>query len=90
MDPQELLMQIMGQHETAQSGINLNDPSAVNWDALVGQLQLTPEELQELQIPEVRGGPSLAERLQRLRPDVDIGRLNLELSGQGVRGRLEF
>ena len=95
MDQNELLMQLMGgAHEGVHAGrsatLQLEDPQAVDWGSLAQRFQLTPGEIQELQIPQPEGGPTLAERLARLKPQLRLGDINMELSGRGVRGRMEF
>lgn len=96
-DPTELVMRMMqmqeAQHtppEGALSGANLQDPMAIDWNRLRSTLQLSDDEIRQLQTPAPEGGPTLQERLQALRPGVDLGQLNLELTGRGVQGRMQF
>ena len=94
MDPQALLTQIYtrnrGEPEGPPVPLNLEDPTQVDWGRLTRELQLTPEEVQELQIPAPEGGPTLAERVQRLRPQANIGALNLSIEDEKLQGRVRF
>jgi hypothetical protein len=91
-DQTALLMQLMHNGTPPdQQGPDLSDPSKVDWGALARQYQLTPGEVQQLQVPApASGGSSLAQRLQALRPQARIGGLQLGTDGRKVTGRLPF
>lgn len=79
-----------GRGQFGPSMVNLSDPGTIDWNALQAQYSLTPEEVQQLQVPSVSQGPSLAQRLQAMRPQARIGNLTLSTNGQRVQGRMKF
>lgn len=99
MDPQALLMQMMG-HEQAHptpnqplGGISLSE--GVDWEGLARRFELSPDEIQviasqplDVQAPEA--GPSLVERLERLRPGVRSEDVEVFLTGRGVEGTIRW
>lgn len=100
MNEQDLLMQVMGSAQapgqappgrgpTSAGGINLNDPAAIDWGVLAREYQLTPEQVQILQIPAPAEGPSLGERLERMRT-LNAGGFELKLEDNGISGTMPF
>ena len=95
--PQDNMDRIYGVNTGRQYGpgpedapIDFNDPSQIDWGALAQRFQLTPEEVRQLQLAPPAGGPTLAERLQALRPQMQIGPLNLSTDGRRVQGSVKF
>ena len=92
-NPVDQMMSIYGVNRHQQYGpsqIDLNDPAAIDWSTVANQYQLSPEEVQQLQVPGVAQGPSIQQRLQQLRPQMQIGPLQLSTDGHRVRGRMQF
>lgn len=97
MTPEEVaeLQAAIANHEASQSGpidVQLTDPDRI--DFLQRTFNLSPEEAQELAVDRPDGGPSLSERLERLRPGISLGPLELELDGSlkepRIEGRMRF
>lgn len=91
------LMNIYGVNTGRQYGpgpqdapMNLNDPTQIDWGALAQRFQLTQEEVRQLQLAPPSSGPSLAQRLQALRPNVNLGPLNLSTDGRRIQGSMKF
>ena len=100
MNEQELLMQVMGSAQApgqappgrgpaSMGGINLADPAAIDWGTLAREYQLTPEQVQMLQIPAPAEGPSLGERLERMRT-LNTGGMEFKLEDNGITGSMRF
>ena len=93
-NPQDLMMQIYarngGHGVQGPQMFNFDDPESIDWGALARSYGLDPQEVQQLQIPTPSGGPSLQQRLQALRPNVNLGGLNLSTDGRRVQGRMTF
>jgi len=91
---QELLLRMMGHEQIVGGGpapgFQLTDPTQVDWGRLTAALNLTDDEVRQLQTPMPAGGPTLQERLESIRPGVDMGQLRLNLTGEGVEGRVRF
>lgn len=93
MDPQGMLMNIMGMQESqhAQQPVSFEDPmEMLNWDEIAREFQLSPEEVQQIRIRPPGQGPSLVQRLQALRPQMQIGDMEIQLEDNGISGRMEF
>ena len=75
---------------TAAKGVGFNPSQEIDWDGLTSMFQLSPEEVQTLQIPRPEEGMSLGQRLQRLRPRANIGDLEIQLEDNGISGRMAF
>ena len=97
MNEQELLMQVMGSMQAPGQapppnrvgGINLDDPANIDWGALAQEYELTPEQVQMLQIPAPAEGPSLGDRLERMRT-LNAGGMELKLEDNGISGTMRF
>lgn len=93
MDPQGMLMNIMGMQEGqhAQQPISFEDPmEMLDWGEIAREFQLSPEEVQQIRIRPPGQGPSLVQRLQALRPQMQIGDMEIQLEDNGISGRMEF
>lgn len=94
MNEHQMLMQLLGmQHENAHGGgggVSFEDPAAVDFGALFPSLKLTPEEIQTLQVRAPGEGPSLRQRLERLRPGLSLPGGEINLTGEGVEGRFTW
>lgn len=94
MNEEDTMMNLMGVRRGPMQGppqpLNLDDPANIDWGALASQYQLSPEEVQMLQIPGPEQGPSLADRLQALRPQMNMGGMNIRLEDNGISGKLRF
>lgn len=87
------LMQIYGVNTGRQYGpsqLDLTDPTNIDWNQLASAYSLSPEEVQQLQVPAPAQGPTLQQRLESLRPNLNLDRLQLSVDGQKIRGRMEF
>ena len=78
-----------GKQYGPQAPIGLDDPTQLI-ERYRSALNLTPAEVQQLSVPQAQGGPSLQDRIQALRPNVNLGRLNLSTDGHRVQGRMRF
>lgn len=92
MNPEELaaLQEMLGTHEVSQSGaanVVMDDPERL--ETIQTVFNLSPEEAEQLAVPGVEGGPSLASRLESLRPGMNIGPLELTLDGSFKEPRVE-
>lgn len=97
MDEEDLLMQLMGAHE--QTGeppaqTSFEDTEAVDWDWLKTTFGLSDEEMVQLQMQPFDEGPSLEDRLEQLRPNMNLGPFELSLDGSikepRIEGRMRF
>lgn len=100
MNEQDLLMQVMasgqapgqapsGRGPSSAGGIDLSDPSSIDWGSLAQEYQLSPEQVQILQIPQPADGPSLSDRLERMRT-LNTGGWELKLEDNGITGSMRF
>lgn len=69
--------------------VSFEDPEQ-RLEVLREAFDLTDEEVMELAVPAGPEGPSLADRLRRLRPNANLGDLELGFDGNQVTGRIEF
>lgn len=92
LTPMDMIMPSQNRQTPVEStsAISLDDPANIDWNALMANLQLTPEEVQMLQVPEPGEGRSLADRLQALRPQMNLGGMNIQLEDNGISGSLRF
>ena len=94
MNEQQMLMQLLGmQHEGAHGGgggVSFEDPTGVDFGALFPGLQLSPEEVQTLQVRAPDEGPSLRQRLEALRPGLRLPGGEVNLTGEGIEGRITW
>jgi hypothetical protein len=75
-----------GQVEGPEAGIDFSDPSRVDWGRLAREFELSPQEVQELQIPDQTGTP-LAERFRRM---VTRGGVEWGVDGNQVTGKVRY
>lgn len=92
MTPEEesqLMMQMIDRHERPAGPIqgNFADPNQALVPLLSREFNIPPEEI--LAIPPVEG-MTLREQLERLRPNTNIGGLELGTDGRRITGRIEF
>lgn len=90
---QQALMDIYtlnrGRPEGPERPVNMHDPAAIDWASLAQTYSLTPEEVEQLRVAPVEG-PSLQERIQALRPNIDLGPVQLGTSGRKVTATIPF
>lgn len=77
------------QYGPTERPVNLQDPE-IDWESVAQMFQLSPEEVQQLQVQPPAEGRSLADRIRALRPQTNIGNLELMLDGDKLKGRMEF
>lgn len=92
MTPEEIaeLEAALANHEASQSGpasVDMTDPERLEF--FQRTFNLSPEEAAELAVPSPEGGPSLADRLERLRPGANIGGWELTVDGSIKEPRIE-
>lgn len=72
---------------------NFDDPEGL-WEGIRQRFRLSPEELNELRIENPAEGLSLGQRLQRLRPSLNVGPMELTVDGSvnepRIEGRMRF
>lgn len=96
MDPEQL-MQMMMAHEMGGSeieGISMDDPDMIDWGVVQREFGLSDEELAELQVVAPPEGRSMRDRLEGMRPNMNIGPMELTVDGSvkepRIEGRLRF
>jgi hypothetical protein len=89
-DPLMALYGVNRHQQYGPSGIDLTDPSSIDWNALTRTYNLSPGEVQQLQVPSVPSGPNIQQRLESLRPGLNLGPLRLSTDGHKVTGRMRF
>ena len=99
MNPEDLLMQLMGgdaqrQPEMGVGGISLEDPDMIDWDVVRREFGLSDEEVEELQMVAPPEGQSMSDRLQSMRPNMNLGPMELTVDGSikepRIEGRMRF
>lgn len=89
-EKQAMLMQVMGAHESPPGPVqgNFQDPEAALLGVFQQRFNLSPEEVQQLQVPAPEEGLTLRQRLERLRPNT--GGIEWGVDGEQITGRVEF
>lgn len=79
-----------GEVQGPERPVDFDDPDEDPFALLAQEFNLSPEEVEQLRVPTVPGGPSLADRLRSLRPNMSVGNMELGVEGNRVTGRMEF
>lgn len=76
-----------GQAQGPQEPVRFDDPERIDWGRLAQEYRLTPEQVQELQVPSERDGPGLEERLRSM---LTRGGVEWGVSGNQVTGTVRY
>ena len=84
------LAELMGMQEAAHGPqqVSFDDPEQVLLWRLTQQFQLSPEEIQELQLAAPDPGMTLRQRVERLRPRTNMGGIEWGVDGSVSEPRL--
>ena len=94
-EQQAMLMQVMGAHEgPGPVNANFADPEQALLGTFQRRFNLSPEEVQQIQVQGPGEGLTLRQRLERLRPDLNVGGMELSVDGSieepRIEGRMRF
>ena len=96
-DEQDLMMQVMGAPRAGGANTptaNFADPEQALLGTFQRRFNLSPEEVQQIQVQGPGEGLTLRQRLERLRPDLNIGGMELSVDGSieepRIEGRMRF
>lgn len=73
---------------TAVGGVDL-ETDLIDWEAVQREFGLSPEEVEELRLAPPDQGGGIRERLEGLRPNMNLGPLELTVDGSLKEPRIE-